>query len=140
MGYQPSFTVPVMEDTLICAMVMLFYFNLNNVKVMFSISCLTCNLLLQMFCPETPQVFFFLHLQDFLTHIFSLAHTEAKLRKPYQLFSFAKLLLILHFISNFSSVLFLKLSTVCRFVATFIQVCLSCKDVLFVSPQLQALA
>ena len=43
--YQPSFVIPVMEDTLIYAKVigqsMLFYLNLNNVKVMLIISCLT---------------------------------------------------------------------------------------------------
>lgn len=50
---------------------------------MFSIGCLTFNPLLQMFCPETPQFFFFLHLQDFLNCNLSLAHTKAKLRISY---------------------------------------------------------
>lgn len=54
--YQPSFIIPVVEDTLIYTKVtgqgMLLYFNLNNVKVILITGCLTLNLLLKIFCPK----------------------------------------------------------------------------------------
>lgn len=45
---------------------MVFYLNLNNVKVMLIIGCLTLKLLIQYFVQKHPLSYFFLHLQYFL--------------------------------------------------------------------------
>ena len=81
--HQPSFAIPVVEDIFTYAKLigqgMLFYFNLNNVKVMLLIGCLTCNLLLQIFRPKPPQFFFSCTSKIFLSCNLLFGQIKAKL-------------------------------------------------------------